>query len=244
MNRFVMLAASVAAGLMAGSANATVLQLTVKGTISSLTEYPAGVLNPSDPSTGTPITFTASFDLDTGVAAGLPSSPYMTFQGANVVLTVGAWSYSYPTNGFRALNVALANNIYEWDAATQTTYQADRFGVGLAFDADLALSSPFTGLTGGYPYGGISFGAYAPIDAVSNNLVTAQTNLDAFTSYYFTFISGDGYSQKNFSASVQSATLAVQSVPEPATWAMMIVGFGAVGATMRSARRNRSMLSV
>lgn len=29
------------------------------------------------------------------------------------------------------------------------------------------------------------------------------------------------------------------AVPEPATWAMMILGFGAIGATLRRARRNR-----
>lgn len=31
------------------------------------------------------------------------------------------------------------------------------------------------------------------------------------------------------------------AVPEPATWAMMLLGFGFVGATMRSAKRNRKL---
>ena len=34
-----------------------------------------------------------------------------------------------------------------------------------------------------------------------------------------------------------TANLSVASVPEPATWAMMIIGFGAVGSAMRSRRR-------
>ena len=36
-----------------------------------------------------------------------------------------------------------------------------------------------------------------------------------------------------------SFSLAVADVPEPATWAMLIVGFGMVGATMR--RRNAAI---
>jgi hypothetical protein len=35
-----------------------------------------------------------------------------------------------------------------------------------------------------------------------------------------------------------SITIAPVSVPEPATWAMMLVGFGGLGATLRMRRRN------
>ena len=31
-------------------------------------------------------------------------------------------------------------------------------------------------------------------------------------------------------------------VPEPATWAMMLVGFGAIGATLRGSRRRAAMV--
>ncbi len=34
------------------------------------------------------------------------------------------------------------------------------------------------------------------------------------------------------------------AVPEPATWAMMLVGFGGIGLTLRRRRRNASMLKV
>jgi hypothetical protein len=39
----------------------------------------------------------------------------------------------------------------------------------------------------------------------------------------------------------QFATVNVSAVPEPATWAMMIGGFGMVGGAMRSARRKQKL---
>lgn len=43
------------------------------------------------------------------------------------------------------------------------------------------------------------------------------------------------YSTKD--ADTQSVSLIIRSVPEPATWAMMLIGFGAIGASMRWKRR-------
>jgi len=37
-----------------------------------------------------------------------------------------------------------------------------------------------------------------------------------------------------------SVELQGAAVPEPATWAAMLVGFGAIGASMRGARRRRT----
>jgi hypothetical protein len=42
---------------------------------------------------------------------------------------------------------------------------------------------------------------------------------------------------------VEAATQ-VGAVPEPGTWAMMLVGFGAIGASMRRARRDTARLAV
>jgi hypothetical protein len=39
-----------------------------------------------------------------------------------------------------------------------------------------------------------------------------------------------------------AGTLNVQAVPEPATWAMMLLGFGAIGLTVRGRRRRQTPL--
>jgi hypothetical protein len=37
---------------------------------------------------------------------------------------------------------------------------------------------------------------------------------------------------------------AISAIPEPATWAMMLVGFGGLGATLRRARRPRALAAI
>ncbi|MDP3749509.1 MAG: PEPxxWA-CTERM sorting domain-containing protein [Phenylobacterium sp.] len=49
-------------------------------------------------------------------------------------------------------------------------------------------------------------------------------------------------SQDDFHFVVDNLNVAVSAVPEPATWAMMIVGFGAVGAAVRGGRRRTTSL--
>ncbi|MBS0488498.1 MAG: PEPxxWA-CTERM sorting domain-containing protein, partial [Proteobacteria bacterium] len=37
------------------------------------------------------------------------------------------------------------------------------------------------------------------------------------------------------------AQFSLSAVPEPATWAMMIIGFGVVGSTVRASRRRTAL---
>lgn len=50
-------------------------------------------------------------------------------------------------------------------------------------------------------------------------------------------LGGTGIGAAFDNASLDAAPLQVSAVPEPATWAMMIAGFGGVGAMLRSRRR-------
>lgn len=81
-------------------------------------------------------------------------------------------------------------------------------------------------------------GAAGIVDNVQNFLVTGGTGLFADATGSFT-----GIGQLRFVAGPPSASLRISdgvietgAVPEPATWGMLIVGFGAVGAIQRKGR--------
>ena len=74
------------------------------------------------------------------------------------------------------------------------------------------------------------------------------SSLDGFSSINYTFQDGDAtdgtywdenYNYIGFNATSVKANAAItaSAVPEPATWAMMIVGFGAVGYSLRRQRK-------
>ncbi len=49
--------------------------------------------------------------------------------------------------------------------------------------------------------------------------------------------------QGNYSAALPVASGMISAVPEPATWAMMIIGFGAIGAAMRRRAATRTTVA-
>ncbi|MFL6755162.1 MAG: FxDxF family PEP-CTERM protein [Sphingomicrobium sp.] len=48
----------------------------------------------------------------------------------------------------------------------------------------------------------------------------------------------------NIAAASYSGTLNIAPVPEPATWAMMLLGFGGIGMTMRKRRRGLALAQI
>ena len=88
------------------------------------------------------------------------------------------------------------------------------------------------GLSGFDDAGGSRLTFTAPSDATRLYLGVADAFQYNGTSAYY----GDNPGKFEVSASLGAPTGAV---PEPATWAMMALGFGALGATMRPARRKR-----
>jgi hypothetical protein len=88
------------------------------------------------------------------------------------------------------------------------------FGDGYLLDADVASIDGITYLNSNYLEG---FGLQRP------------TKLGA----------PGGYFGPNM---ITNQVNAVAAVPEPATWALMLVGFGVVGGTIRSARRRKPAL--
>ena len=57
----------------------------------------------------------------------------------------------------------------------------------------------------------------------------------------FVASSGSGFNNNSIFYDISSFTLGASAVPEPATWAMMIGGFGMVGGAMRRTRRKQKV---
>lgn len=84
--------------------------------------------------------------------------------------------------------------------------------------------------------------------AVQNYTLTANNNADiTFNPYTFDF-TGSGYDTLTFAvtttpdstdALVDNVSVTGLAVPEPATWAMMIMGFGAMGSALRRSRQRQ-----
>jgi hypothetical protein len=84
----------------------------------------------------------------------------------------------------------------------------------------------------GYQAGGVS----EIVDGVNEGQSTRFT-LTAPTS--LNFVIQDSYYPDNRGG----VSIALSAVPEPSTWAMMLVGFGGLGAAMRGARRRQTAIA-
>ena len=69
-----------------------------------------------------------------------------------------------------------------------------------------------------------------PLEAVSESFVL-RPPADFMAGTYDLILVGRAYGNSSYSGTINADVTA--AVPEPATWAMMLVGFGAVGYTMR-----------
>ena len=80
---------------------------------------------------------------------------------------------------------------------------------------------------------GVNFGANNLVGTENSTTYIFRTNATAFTSGTFGVIDG---------STLQGATFA-PTVPEPATWAMMLGGFGLLGGAVRRSRRATTVLA-
>jgi len=100
-----------------------------------------------------------------------------------------------------------------------------------------------TGPTGNYSFGGVSF-------TVQNGAQTADYNLfDWNGSTFLIFSQADsvGYPQSGTQTGSLEPSITpnlVTPVPEPATWAMLLMGFFGVGFTVRGSRGNQKAVAL
>jgi hypothetical protein len=173
--------------------------------------------------------------LFTGSPTALPGG--VTFSSTTSNSVIGLGGYGLGGNGFTnvpiiGLNSASATMTLTFDTAVAS------FGLGMNY-APVFFGAP---VIAAYDGGGALIASY---NLAALAPISTPAGLNAFA---FRGIDGGGVAIKSFtmsgayiiaSASTGSPPPAVGGVPEPSTWAMLIVGFGFVGSTMRNRRTAR-----
>ena len=181
------------------------------------------------------------------VAIGLAAAPAAAapvITAVNADLSGGAYSFSYlggtftfGSTGdiFAPLSVSTAN-----DAAVSA------FGGFLGIP--LKPSPFFTDrgtVVSGPAFGQFaSFATLTPVDSSNgDNFINLRVTSGGQNYYGFAYTTNDMLNSYGFETTAETAITATTdipaAVPEPATWAMMLVGFGAVGFAMRRRKGER-----
>lgn len=159
----------------------------------------------------------------------------------------GDYHYDFELILTNADNSWVAGQQWDWitfgDAAPGSSPLAD-FSNGSSPDPNVA----FTSSSGGHNGPTIAYGANSVVlpgwqpTAVGSSLKWSGdsfTFLGAGQLKWTTLVTSTGATRANFD--VAQLVPAGGAVPEPATWAMLIAGFGAVGIGMRARRREDSL---
>ena len=75
--------------------------------------------------------------------------------------------------------------------------------------------------------------AVGPITARASTTLDNVASLDGLPDQRLSLFLGSGDAQENIFANVRATVTVISSTPEPASWMMMILGFGLIGAAMR-----------
>lgn len=186
--------------------NRFVLALAALCTISFASPALADAISTTPPAT---VAATGTYDFDFS-ATGAP-----TYQAATGTTTASPLSYlgsGSLTVGNNGLVTAATGTINGFNILGVTSYaSADN----ILYDGSVGALLDFSGLSfltsgGSFAIGNTGAGSYGITDSVNN---------------------ANGYC-----CGVAPVNLNVAAVPEPATWAMMLMGFGAIGFTMRRKR--------
>jgi len=196
----------------------------------AFTALPSGSI-----SVGDKFSLTAKFDpgaaqLDPLYDAN-PTFNLYYLPGTRVSLKVGSWKTTFTAAMPSAAQILLthstsvdAQSFWLYDYAASNNLPID-MGAGTVLGGVFDLNYDFTAT------------------ARSNDLITQLASLDRFPARTFTagFFNYDTLLNVGFHGQVEETSLVTTDVPEPASWALMLTGFGLIGALAR--RRHNLMVS-
>ncbi len=218
-------AAAIAAGLAAPARADTIITATYKGTISQLVDRDARLGTEIDTPIASDLSFTDVFKFDlqkglrlTGLVGGLQDDNLLGgsefFGGLPLIsseLTINGVSLDF-TGSFTSQQETQQGRLIGSDADTRDSGTWLLNQIVIETNAPASLTTNFSGVATGHDF----FGGSALICA---NL-TAGACLD-----------------ERFDVFLVASSVDVSvSVPEPASWALFILGFGGIGAGLRARR--------
>lgn len=203
--------------LSATPANATTFLYNVSGTITNTEGNAIG----SDIAVGD--TILGSFTYDDSLL------------GAGTVIPLGGGAYTNYTVQFSQLQLAVGSYNVSYAPFTGTIAYGDN-----VFGQDLIVFV-LGGLPGG-PFGStfanLQLQARGPITAINESGAANGMPLDRFQTSFFGAFGNETTAKRVYGTLSISAASAV---PEPTTWAMMILGFGLTGFQLRRRRTSKSL---
>ena len=222
----------IAAAMASAPAQAKILTISSQGTVTSLSaklpfDRGDGIYPVSGPQIGESIEFSVTFD----TAAPQPTGGVYNPRQPTAVVRVGGVSYSF----LNPIGISANPSVMYFNNG-QTTYLGQLGASSLLLNGADLQTTPL-----GMAYNPV-FGLFATDPSrtilTSNDLNELPIGVPNFTSQSFSFSAfSGGYNLGFVSNNMLTAISVAGGVPEPATWAMFIGGFGLIGSAMRSHRR-------
>ncbi len=198
------------------------------GFTSGVNDYDLYAAGTKSPYSGLPINLNAASEFSTLDLFRYSSDPQNLVPGSGLALDLSTGGTAlFSIDGATAFNGAsFATGRYAGDGQ-----QASHFKESAGCGAQVGIMDP-TFCKG--QMGVVTDNDIAAIDALGWNV-----NVDALQDFGYSISTAQIYSQ--FVAPQKAMLLRAGAVPEPASWAMMLVGFGLMGAITRRVRRGKPL---